>query len=72
MPHVGLSAIQQTLKLESIGVPIGDHIPNLTHDSCEDKHADQVADYCEDISERKGVRLVMLHIMMVERDVENV
>lgn len=49
VPHVGLSAVQEPLELQTIRVPIGDDVADLADDGREYEDADQVADYREDV-----------------------
>lgn len=63
MAHVRLGPVQQTLELQTVGVPVGDHIAHLSDYCGEDEYANQVADDREDVSaegtrgRRYGVRL---------------
>lgn len=50
MTHVRLGAVQQSLELQSIGVPVGDHISHLPDYCGEDEYANQVADDRENVS----------------------
>lgn len=47
--HVCFGPIQKSFELQSIRISVSYDIPNLADDSCENKHADQVADYCKNI-----------------------
>lgn len=43
MPHVSFGAIKQTFELQTVGIPVGDHVANLTNYSGENEHANQIA-----------------------------
>jgi len=52
--HISLCAVQQALKLQSIGVAIRYHISDLTDNCGENENANQIADDCENVSEMNG------------------
>ena len=51
MSHISFGAIQKSLKLQSVSIPVGDDIPHLAHYSGEYEHANQIAHYCENVPE---------------------
>lgn len=54
MAHVRLGSVQQTLELQTVGVPVGDHIAHLSDYCGEDEYANQVADDRKDVSAEDG------------------
>lgn len=54
MAHVRLGPVQQTLELQTVGVPVGDHIAHLSDYCGEDEYANQVADDRKDVSAEEG------------------
>lgn len=50
MAHVRFGAVQQALKLQTIGVSVRDHIAHLADDCREYKYANKVADDGENVS----------------------
>lgn len=53
MSHVSLRTIQQSFKLKSVCISVGDDVAYLPHDGSEDKHPDQVTDDGEYIPVKK-------------------
>lgn len=53
MPHIGLGTVQQPLELQSICVPVRNHIAHLTDYCGENKNANQVAYDGENVPARK-------------------
>lgn len=49
VPHISLGAVQESLELETVRVPVGDDVADLADDGREYEDADQVADYGEDV-----------------------
>lgn len=49
VPHVGLGAVQESLELETVRVPVRDDVADLADDGREYEDANQVADYREDV-----------------------
>lgn len=52
MSHVRLGAVQQSLELQPVGVPVRDHVAHLADNRGEYEYANQVADYGEDVPVR--------------------
>lgn len=66
MSHVGLRAVKQAFKLQSVRVSIGDDIANLPHYRGKNKHSYQVAYYCEHVSVNRSYRNKLGEILMVK------
>jgi glutaminase len=58
MSHVSFGTIQQSFKLQSVGISVCNNVANLPNYSGENEHANQVTDYCEHVPVGKAFNSV--------------